>query len=158
MANEARVQWTKNTAEKRFWARLKKTKRCWLWTGARHKDGYGQLKYKGRHMLAHQVAWELTQGDRNGRCVLHKCDVRMCARPSHLFLGTRRDNSDDMIAKKRDRHPSADKSATAKLTWLDIHGIRVLKGKHRQIDLARMFNICQSHVSRILRGAAWKTR
>lgn len=106
-------------------------------------------------MLAHQVAWELTYGDRKGLCVLHKCDVPACAKPLHLFLGTRRDNNDDKIAKGRSRHPKAEESATAKLTWSTVRRIRSLKGKHRQVDLAKMFQIHQSHVSRILRGVTW---
>jgi hypothetical protein len=33
--------------------------------------------------------------------VLHRCDVRLCVRFSHLFLGTHQDNMSDMAAKGR---------------------------------------------------------
>jgi hypothetical protein len=34
-----------------------------------------------------------------GLCVLHRCDVRPCINPDHLFLGTQKDNMADMAAK-----------------------------------------------------------
>jgi hypothetical protein len=34
-----------------------------------------------------------------GLCVLHRCDVRPCLNPDHLFPGTQKDNMADMAAK-----------------------------------------------------------
>lgn len=34
---------------------------------------------------------------------LHECDNRRCIRPDHLFWGTAQNNTDDMIAKGRDK-------------------------------------------------------
>ena len=74
---------------------------CWLWKDAK-PDKYGQ----------HVRAWELTHGPlpENRRkkkiCVCHKCDNKPCVRPSHLFLGTYHDNSQDMMKKGRGRKVS----------------------------------------------------
>jgi hypothetical protein len=52
--------------------------------------------------LAHRMSWEMHFGPiPEGMLVLHHCDVRRCVRPDHLFLGTARDNTRDMIAKGR---------------------------------------------------------
>jgi hypothetical protein len=52
---------------------------------------------------AHQVAWELARGPRNGLWVLHKCDNPPCVRPDHLYLGSNADNARDMSRRGRSR-------------------------------------------------------
>ena len=68
---------------------------CWLWLGFISPDGYGTR-------LAHRRAWELARGPiPDGMLVCHRCDVRHCVNPDHLFLGTHLDNMRDMIRKGR---------------------------------------------------------
>jgi hypothetical protein len=78
---------------------------CWLWTGSIGKGGYGSASYRGRTVSAHRAAWEMTNGRiPDGLCVLHKCDARNCVRndvDAHLFIGTHKDNMNDMYAKGR---------------------------------------------------------
>jgi hypothetical protein len=75
---------------------------CWLWTGGTI-DGYGSMSIGDKHgVLVHRVVWELTLGPiPDGMCVLHRCDVRNCVRPSHLELGTVADNAVDMAERRR---------------------------------------------------------
>lgn len=93
--------------EHRFWAKVSRTDGdgCWEWTAALYPRGYGKFSIRGKLLEgAHRMAWILTHGPiTNGLWVLHKCDNRRCCRPSHLFLGTARDNVHDMIAKGRAR-------------------------------------------------------
>lgn len=83
--------------------RVQKTSSCWIWLGGgNEKSGYGHASFKSRTQGAHRVAWLLFRGAiPKGRFVLHKCDVRRCVKPAHLFLGTHQDNMDDMYAKGR---------------------------------------------------------
>ena len=76
---------------------------CWLWTGARTKDGYGELKVRGVVVYVHRLAWRIAHGRSApiDRMVLHHCDRPACARPSHLFVGTAGDNNRDAAAKGR---------------------------------------------------------
>jgi len=78
---------------------------CWLWEGAQNNRGYGYIGLsgaKGGNVLAHRSMWELTNGPiPDGLWVLHRCDVRICCNPDHLFLGTPLDNMRDMHAKGR---------------------------------------------------------
>ena len=50
----------------------------------------------------HRLMWEQKNGPvPDGLFVLHRCDVRACCNPDHLFLGTPLDNMQDMHAKGR---------------------------------------------------------
>lgn len=81
---------------------------CWLWTGALDNNGYARI-HRGRTPAgwpssahATHVAWDLHIGTPRGDLhVLHRCDTPACVAPHHLFLGTPKDNNDDMFAKGR---------------------------------------------------------
>lgn len=90
----------------RFWRKVERSDGCWLWTGVRTGRGYGRIQQGGlekrKALLVHRLSWELHFGAiPAGLVVCHKCDVPLCVRPDHLFLGTQRDNIADCIAKGR---------------------------------------------------------
>lgn len=75
---------------------------CLVWTGAKSPTGYGRFLYEGANRLAHRVAWLLRNGDiPQGKRVLHKCDVRCCVNPDHLYIGTQKENYADMESRGR---------------------------------------------------------
>ena len=76
---------------------------CWLWTGGLNVSGYGTF-YVGafKYTLAHRwVFARRREPIPPGACVLHRCDVRICVNPDHLFLGDRQVNGSDMALKER---------------------------------------------------------
>jgi len=86
----------------RIMRRVKKTTRCWIWQGATvgPRIKYGQGWFQGRRQLVHRIVWQLKNGQiPSEMCVLHKCDNGLCCRPSHLWLGTYFDNTQDRIKK-----------------------------------------------------------
>ena len=92
------------TLRDRLWAKVKKTDGCWMWTGAL-RNGYGIINRCDKvPEYAHRLAYEFENGPiADGLCVLHTCDNRACVNPSHLWLGTKRDNTHDMMRKGRQR-------------------------------------------------------
>lgn len=103
--------WYGRDPKSRFMDEVEKSPNgCWLWTGSRTADGYGFFSLSapdksGRiEQRAHRAAWRLFHGELpSDKLVCHTCDMPLCVNPSHLFLGTKLDNAQDMAAKGRSR-------------------------------------------------------
>lgn len=133
---------------------------CHLWTASRHYNGYGKI-YSGaplgKMLLAHRAAWQLAFGPiPEGMCVCHHCDNRKCVNPDHLFLGTKADNSADMVAKGRSHSHSGSTNGNAKLTEADVRGIRGLLAQGvTGLELGRRYGVSPQQISRIKLGERW---
>lgn len=95
----------KQSISERFWSKVDRRgpDECWLWLASILNNGYGCFSSEWSN-LAHRVAWELVCGPiPAGLCVLHRCDVKLCVNPAHLWLGTKADNNADCRAKKRNQ-------------------------------------------------------
>ena len=126
---------------------------CWEYSNNVDSDGYGRMFVDGKYQKAHRVAWFLTYGKYPEPCGLHRCDNRLCVRPSHLFEGTNADNTADRNNKHRDARQHGIANGCAKLTDADVMTIRTLyKGGRRVVSLANQFGISHSIVSEILSG------
>ncbi len=70
---------------------------------SKSQSGYAMIKYRNSTIGCHRASWIVNHGKIPGNLwVLHSCDNPLCIRIDHLFLGTPKDNSQDMIQKNRD--------------------------------------------------------
>lgn len=136
------------------------TSGCWLWTGAVGSGTYGTMTRnikggKSLYKLAHRFSWERHNGPiPEGLCVLHKCDVRTCVNPGHLFLGTQKDNLHDMHKKGRDIPPAGSRNSHAKIAEKDVRYIRNSEGSDK--DISDKFGIQTQTVKRIRNKLSWR--
>lgn len=150
------ARWARGeTQEQRFWARVRKTDTCWVWTGPTRGKGYGAVRFDGRMQSAHRVSWEMKHGPIGGGLhVLHRCDNPPCINPDHLFLGTNRDNAADCRAKGRT--PRGWKNGAARLTPAQVEDVRQAHARGFEIAaIARHYGVARITVRKILTGKSW---
>jgi HNH endonuclease len=133
---------------------------CWLWELYVDGIGYGRHGRTEDEVKAHRLSWRLARGPIPvGAFVLHRCDVRCCVNPEHLFLGSQAENVADMIAKGRavKRGPRGEDNAQARLDEEDVWAIRwMAKLKvSTQAQIARDYGVSPMTISRIVNGETW---
>lgn len=98
-----------------FWSYVNRSGDCWIWKAGKQK-GYGRFVINGKTYRSNRIAYSLIKGPiGKGLCVCHKCDNPCCVNPDHLWLGTSRDNTRDMIRKRRhDWHKGKNPNTSSK--------------------------------------------
>lgn len=124
---------------------------CWNWTGPYHKERpypsnrYGYINVmrrgKSRSVNTHRAMWIALDGEIESTVyICHTCDNPLCANPEHLFAGTPKDNTHDMLAKNRHNngrktHCKRGHELAGENVWVDKKGLRHCKvcGRERQL-------------------------
>ena len=137
----------------KFWSCVDKGPGCWKWNAAHTSAGYGQIRIEGKTVYTHRVVWEMGHGSiPNKQYICHTCDTPACVRPSHLFIGTQKDNMQD--ASRKGRTPRGELCGTSKLTVAEVKQIRISTGT--VIEVSKQYNINPSTVSKIRLKQRWK--
>lgn len=127
-------------------------KECWEFLGRKNIYGYGLICTGGRKLkkdvLVHRLIYTHFYGEiPDGLCVCHDCDNPPCVNPAHLFLGTNKDNMEDMAKKGRAYRTIGEKSGMCKLTTEQIIAIR--GDNRKQIEIAEDYGVARSTVCMI---------
>jgi hypothetical protein len=177
----------KKSLEERFWEKVDKKSpdECWEWKNS-IINGYGTIKLNGKNKLTHRLSYELNVGPiPPGLFVCHTCDNPKCVNPTHLFLGTQKDNLQDASKKGRiasgnlhysrthpellargdchwcKTHPESylgEKNGNAKLTENQVKEIRQLyaRGSITLKELGMKFGAGLSTIGYIVNHKTWK--
>lgn len=128
---------------------------CWDWLACLDGCGYGDWRRQG-FRRAHRFSWWLHNGPiPHNLWVLHKCDNPGCVRPDHLFLGTPKDNTRDMISKGREADQKGEKHWGVKLNADKVREIRLLFSKFRNGEIAARYGVDAKTIYDIRHGNNW---
>jgi hypothetical protein len=130
---------------------------CWEWRGRRNRDGYGMICRLGRQDLVHRVFYRERVGSiPEGLYVCHRCDNPPCVNPEHLFLGTHRDNMNDMEAKGR--RSRGERHWRSEVTEGDVRDIRraYADGGHTTRSLAARYGVASPTIHSIVTRKTWR--
>lgn len=137
---------------------------CIEFQGCRLPSGYGKRTYSGKSELAHRVAYCEASGcslaSIAGVVVRHTCDNPPCCNPEHLILGTKADNSADMVARSRGVWHTGEQHGRARLTAENVAFIRTnyVKADREfgQTALSRRFGVGIAAINKVVAGRTWK--
>jgi hypothetical protein len=147
----------------KFWVKVDRSAgpgKCWPWLGSKCSKGYGHFRRPAPFsILAHRAAWEFVNGEiRGDLCILHACDNPPCCNPGHHSLGTRADNTADMISKGRMRHVHVrgEAQGMAKLTTADVLAIRSRRALGEVFTkIGKSYGINEATVRKIVNRERW---
>ena len=143
--------------ENDIWKRYRVVKGgCWEWTGYIGKNGYGRISINGKYKSAHRLAYQLHYNKIPDRHVCHSCDNRKCINPSHLWLGTDKDNLRDMWKKGRGRNQNMNKKVCKNGHLFGSENTKIIRRKNRTYRRCIILKIRIGSKSSNIRGVAVK--
>jgi DNA-binding XRE family transcriptional regulator len=143
---------------------ISKKDKCLEWGGAKDKKGYGIVNWNGKNKRTHRLSYELNFGEiPKGYLICHSCDNPSCINPKHLWVGTSKENTLDMMKKGRGNFKKGIKFKDApyrphsKLDESKVKDIRErIKMGETMVSLAFEYNVSDRTINNINSGKLWK--
>lgn len=127
---------------------------CWEWTGSKTRDGYGVIGIGRKQYRASRMSYTIHKGFiPSGMCVCHTCDNPLCINPDHLFLGTHKENTQDMMKKGRKSIMIDTDHPLTKITHEQRKSVISLRRSGKSLnEIAALYGVVFQTISRICNG------
>ena len=127
---------------------------CLAWPFARFPDGRAHMKGARPSRIMCELAHGPAPTPKHEAA--HSCGKahEACVHPKHLRWATKAENEADKVA--HGTIAQGERLPQAKLSDADVRSIRALKGAVEQQDIARMYGVAESCVSKIINRRSWR--
>jgi len=162
----------RKTESQRFWEKVavKGDDECWEWLASKDPDGYGYFSFScingvKQTIMAHRYSMmtKLNNYDLPHTVLAcHTCDNRGCVNPNHLYEGSPKDNSTDMIERNRqscgENHHSAKMTEEQARDCIEIYTADKQNGRlYGSLErLALKHNLSKQVIYRCVSGKTWR--
>lgn len=130
---------------------------CLIWPFYRKNNGYGQVTWGERRMIASRAMCIAAHGEppTPQHEAAHSCGRghEGCVHPKHLYWATRSENQMDRVAHGTSNR--GERHGMAKLTSIDVLGIRAMLPVMSYAKIGRQFGVSRANVGSIARGKIW---
>lgn len=136
---------------------IKNEEGCWGWKSFINSTGCGMIGSRDNLISAYRFSYMFHKGPiPSGLCILHICHDRVCSRPDHLYAGTNKDNSRDMLEAGRGNFCKQN-SKNAKLNIEKVKLIKqlLIEGISQQ-KIANKFEVSRGTIQNIKENVTWK--
>lgn len=136
---------------------------CWIWQRTiNFRNGYGVFSLNKKTIMAHRSSFQIFGGEltKEKPLVCHKCDIKICVNPEHLYAGSYADNLTDSYNRtdraRTQAYGEFSPKPNAKLTPIQVKEIRKIGCGKPQREIAKQFSVSQRTIGRILHRNSWK--
>ncbi len=135
-----------------YWASEQETDECILWPFGRFAQGYGTVQFRGIDMCANAAVCFIVHGERPPKHeAAHKCGVKLCVNPRHLYWATRTENNHDKWGHGTEARGEG--HGNHKLTESEVLEIYSVPGFHK--DIAAEYGVVRETIGKIKNGKTW---
>lgn len=130
---------------------------CWEFESEMNIQTYPSIEIgKRKSGSIHRVSYEIHKGEiPKGMVVRHLCHNSRCCRPSHLEIGTQKQNIQDSVVE--DRQAKGSKNGNSKLQENHVVEIKkMMKLGFSNLEISEKFNVSSVQINNIRRGKQWK--
>lgn len=129
---------------------------CWNWKGPLSK-GYGRLAFEGKNYRVHRLSYITFIGQiPKNKIVCHTCDNPKCVNPEHLYAGTAKENTHDMVNRKRQNLLYGENHQNSKFTKENVLCIReIFQMGFPVFIMSKLFEIHPETIRAIVKRKTW---